>query len=197
MAGISGQDLTTDNDEAVTVIADGQTGSGVRAKVASDGTDDRLYVDAKLSAIGSAIVPSIDNTLRYRDMNASTGGVARDASIGGTYTNIYDEDGSGYLFGVNFTLENGNDDWDVKITVDSVDILEVSTKDLSDGNLYDVERGDENLALAGLGMRDKTFRWHGPLNVPVSYTSNVTVQVRYTKGGSKKFKAGFVSISGV
>ena len=150
-----------------------------------------------LSPGSGGSVGSWSTNVRYEDMNASTGGVARGTSIGSTYTSVYSRTGEGLLIGFVLTLENTFDEWQVRLTVDGTEIIfEVNTKDLIDNNTYGYDAGggdDELTTFLGFNVHDKTFRWQGPLNIPVSYSSSVKVEVRYIKGGSKAFRGGLVA----
>ena len=156
------------------------------------------YNDPKKTAnpgVGGPISAWPASSLRYEDMNVSTGGVARDASIGGTFTDVYNQTGSGLLVGFVLTLENAFDEWEVRLTIDDTNVIFLlDTSDITNNNVYDFDNNDaDSYPYLGINANDKTLRWRGPLGFPVTYDSRIRIEVRYVKGGNKKFKAGLVT----
>lgn len=140
-------------------------------------------------------VPALSANLRYEDMNPSVGGVARDTSIGGSFTDIYSVTGAGLFFGFLLTCENMFDDWLVRLIIDGSEIFDssgISTKDIEKSDLYGYDKGgDDDMAKhIGFTINDDTLRFEGPMDYPIAYTSSVVIKIKYNKSGSKKFKAG-------
>jgi len=136
------------------------------------------------------------SNVRYIDMGPTVGGVSRGTNIGGTFTDVYDETGSGLLIGFLVTLENAFDIWEIRLVIDSTDtIFTINTEDLEKNNLYGYDKGGDNelATFLGFNIHDNTIRWNGPLDFPLTYSSRIQVQARYTKGGSKKFRAGLLA----
>jgi len=170
--------------------------------VGTDGTTignsgDRIKVDSQVSSIGSS---TISNTLRYVDMNVSNGGIARNTDIStAAYSTVFSYNGSGVLFGFTVNFEGnllGADPFTVKLIVDSATIFETTTADMVDG-LYDINNTNDELFLGISIVPDKTFRFLVPKNLGMTYSSNVTVQVKKTSGSNKQFRAGLVTLTKV
>lgn len=139
-------------------------------------------------------IPAWPSNLVYEDMNVSTGGVARNTNIGNTFTDVYNQTGSGLLLGFVLTLDSAFDEWEIRLIVDSNTVFDINTKDLENDNVYGYEKSHNGDPIVlGFSTKDKTIRWQSPLNTPMSYDTDIVLEVRYIKGGSKKFKAGFFS----
>jgi len=157
---------------------------------------DRLKVDVTLNPASN--LPAWGSTMTYGDMNAGTGGIARGASVAqsATWTTIYTYTGSGYLAGMLINVETFTS-WEFRLLIDSVEIFSLLSTDLTSDTIYDVDDvTDVNTAFLGIskGAHDK-FTWHTPLETPMRYNTNVTVQVRRQTLGSKKFQAGLIILS--
>jgi hypothetical protein len=170
----------------------------LKIKGATDNTDignvgDRLKVDAQISSAPGGIL-SWDTNVRYEDMNSGAGGIARDTAVGGTYVDIYNQTGSGFVMGYLVTLEGAFDIWDLRLSIDGDFIYEVNTKDLNDPSIYGFDKGgsDDLQTVLGFSVHNTTIRWTPPLKNPISYNSSIRLEARYTKGGSKKFRAGLI-----
>lgn len=166
----------------------------------SDGTPignstDRLRVEAALPSTGGVeVIPALNNKTQYEDMNASTGGVARETTIGTSYTTIYSYSGTGLLYGFLVTLETDNK-WRVRVLIDGVDILGsdgIAIDDMDSSSLYGFNTTARPIHL-GLDYDGKTFKFQGPMNYPFSFSSSIEIQVRRTTT-SKKFRAGLITI---
>jgi len=159
-------------------------------------TGDRLRVDAQFTSV-TTTVPSWSSNLKYIDMNASNGGVARNTSISATYTNVFSYTGSGFIAGFIINIETFND-WTIKIIIDGVTSMEISTSDLTSDTVYDMDDvTDANQVYLGLskGSHDR-FVFHAPLNSPIRYNSSITISLKKTTGpGGKKFQAGLIILS--
>lgn len=134
--------------------------------------------------------------LRYDDMNASNGGVARGTTISGEgYTTVYSYNGYGYISGLVLNVETFSG-WTFRLQVDSNTIFEFVDTDLTTDTLYDMDDAtDANQAEIGISKSSHDrFVWHSPLNIPLQYSSNVTVSVKRS-GGAKKFQAGLIILT--
>ncbi len=140
-------------------------------------------------------VPSLSPNLRYEDLNASVGGIARGTGVGGGFTNVYDVSGQGLFFGFILTLESAFDDWSIGLTIDSNDILGsggISTKDLEGSELYAYDKGsDDDLAHhLSFNIHNDTIRFEGPMAYPISYATDIQIKIKFNLAGTKLFKAG-------
>lgn len=166
---------------------------------------DRLKVDATVS-VTSAGIPSWSKKLRYIDMNATTGGVARGTSItvASGWVDVFNYTGSGSLVSLVLNLE-GTSDWRVRVQVDGEDLFGstgILTNDLTSDTLYDLD-GSGKSAEEGLGFSHgvfigshNTFHWRGPMENPVAYASSVVVEVaRNTGAAAKNFRAGLIVLT--
>lgn len=152
-------------------------------------TNDRLRVETD--------VLSTNTKFLYEDMNATTGGVARDTAITTAYTTIYNRNGSGYLFGFTVTLEGnlvGGDPWTIKLVVDSVTLFELTSLDF-DAAFWALDTSTPAIYLGLEILNSKTIRFRGPQNLAIKYASNITIQAKKTTGASKRFRAGLVSLT--
>jgi hypothetical protein len=173
-----------------------------KIKGATDGTEignvgDRLKVDSVVTGGAPGTVPTLTSDLRYDDMNVANGGIARDTTVGNTYVTAYEYTGSGLLLGYLITLEAASDEWSLKLSVDGNIIYELSTGDLESAVLYGYVSGgaDSMSRHLGFAVHDKTIRWQGPSDFPLIYNTSIKVEIKYIKGGSKKFRAGLVSLT--
>lgn len=163
--------------------------------------DARIKVDTVVTPT-SGSVPSVNSKIRYEDMNATTGGVARETLVGGTFTQIYSHTGSGLLLGTVVNLEN-KDKWYVRIVVDGEEIFGASgifTGDLVSNDAYDLDDGGSPLSASegrlGISMEEHDrFVWTATLNFPIRYTSSLKIYIRRSDASSKKFKAGLVILT--
>jgi hypothetical protein len=133
----------------------------------------------------------------YDDMNAANGGVARDTAVGTTYVTIYNYSGSGYLFGFSVTLEGnlvGADPFSIQLTLDSVITFTLSTLDIGTAALYNfLTDGDSNLL--GVQVNSNTFVFKAPAAGPLQYSSSVKVEIKKLTSGTKRFRAGLISLA--
>lgn len=183
--------------QATKIVGDDES---LCADVVDESGKKRLAVTEVGTPGAPGSVPCYSSKTRYDDMNSSTGGVDRDTSIDSTFTTVYkyptSGTGSGLLFGFGITMES-NDNVYYRLLIDGEDVLMGSTgilsDDLAEGNKYNLKK-DALEDHVGLSLRDKTFRWKSPLNLPTCFTQSVEVRVKRT-GGSKKFKAGYAVLS--
>jgi hypothetical protein len=135
-------------------------------------------------------------------MNPSNGGIARDTNVGSSWTNVYSKSGiSGLLAGFLVTLEDADDDWEVRLIVDGNEIFTASgiiVEDLHDSDKYNYrcDGGEDSsdcwnfhLGLAYQG--DDTVRWKPPNSTWMRYESSIEVKVRKL-GDKDRFEAGLL-----
>lgn len=165
--------------------------------------NERLKVQA-VFAPGAQIVPTLGTNLAYDDMNVANGGVARDTVFtgGGAFQQVYSYTGSGLLISFILTLEVLSGDptknWDVRLVVDDVEIFGssgINTYDLNAINRYGFESDATKTTpdWGGLQASQNSFRWQGPLSLPVSFSSDVKIYTKHN-GDNRKFLAGLVAI---
>lgn len=148
---------------------------------------DRLKVDA--SFVGSKT--------RIVDMNASSGGVARGTNITSTstYTTLFNYSGTGQLFSFLVTFEGnlvGADAFNIKLEIDNVIVLEISTADVGTNTLYNLlTDGDESTM--GMALDTNVFRFAAPHGIGLYYGSSVKVSIKKVSStAAKAFRAGMV-----
>lgn len=180
-------------------IGAGDADSSTSLQGGTDGTKignvgDSLKVSTQpISAITS--VPAWSKKLRYVDMNATTGGVARDTNISTTYTTVFSYAGSGYVAGFLISVETFSG-WTFKLTIDSEIIFEILGDDITTDKLYDMDDvtdlGQASLGLSK-GSHDRLI-FHGPQNAPLYYENSINIQVKKS-GTTRKFQAGLIVLS--
>jgi len=145
----------------------------------------------KVKLIGSS-------KLRYEDMNASTGGVARGTSIGTTFTSIYSYSGQGNFLGFIVNLEKPDEDWYIRIVVDGEEITGsagILTSDILDKDIYGFQQSGGKVfgpGAAGIKVAEKAISFDFPQAIP--YSSSVQMLVRRASG-SKDFRAGLAILT--
>jgi len=184
------------------VVSSNQSTINTKIIGATNGTeignvDDRLKVDMTLSSQTST-VPSWSKNLRYVDMNASTGGVARSTSIATStnWTTVYSYSGSGFLAGFLVNVETFTG-WEFRLLIDGSQIFSISDTDFSGDSIYDFDDiTDVNQAILGLskGSHDR-FLFHPPMNSPIFYSTSIKVEIRRPTAVAKKFQAGLMMLS--
>ena len=159
-------------------------------------TGDRLKVDAGTG-------PSLGANIRYDDMNATNGGVARGTLIGtASWTTIYSYSGTGLLVGWLAALENfDNEGFFIRLVVDGQQLYGtngISTLDLTNKDIYLWEKKafqDQVVPFfLGFSIAEKGLRWQAPVGLPVKFSSTISIQVKKIAGNSKAFQAGLVNI---
>lgn len=141
------------------------------------------------------VIPTVGTDLKYEEMNATFGGVARNTNIGSTFTTIYEQTGEGILIGFLITLESITaSEWFIKLEVDNTLVFELSIIDLIDKDIFGFDEDTtKNIPeWLGIDIRDNTFRYEGPNDLPLSYNNNIKIQIRKTNG-DKRFRAGLLS----
>lgn len=165
--------------------------------VTPDGKN-RLAVDTYISQISSSGLATLNSKLRYDDMNASTGGIARGTAVGTSWTAIYSYTGTGIVHGFVANLET-KDKWRIRFIVDGEEVFGsdgIYSNDFVTDSLYDLD----NPALEGYsglginyGEHDKLI-YNGPNQYGTRFNSSVQILVR-RDDGTKKFLAGLMVIS--
>jgi hypothetical protein len=187
--GVTGHDR---DDVKVKGVDSGGTDREIGA--VADGSKYRLCVDGGSDSSPGGM-PFISDQLRYVDMNASNGGVARNTAITSTWTDIFSYSGSGLLFSflVNLdTLAN----MEIRLIVDSNEIFGssgISGVDVVSTALYGF--ADKSQWSQGIRRETSVFHWGGgAFNHPLKYDTSVTIKVRQPSG-AKLFKAGLVVLT--
>lgn len=162
---------------------------------------DRLKVQATVT--GNSSASSYSNKLRYEDMNATTGGVARDTAISvGPAVKVYEYSGSGLFLGFLISLENyENDGYRIRLVVDTTNEIlgptGISTLTITNKDLYMWEKkayADQVTPfILGIHPAEKGIRFQTPL--PIAYSSKIEIYVEKISGGSKKFQAGLAVLT--
>lgn len=195
-------DMVDDDDDAelTKTVITGRDSLGVY-RTASVDEDGNLTTAI---APGASIVPTLGTALRYDDMNAGTGGIARGTSITAAsgWNKVYEYSGTGLLMGVKQTLEDltGTDTnyWRVRFVIDGSEIFGasgISCRDMTASSLYNWNTGTTpSPTWAGLNIVQDTITWDSPNNLPVTFTSNVKVYVRRQGTTTKVWRAGLVCI---
>lgn len=195
---ITGSDSGGEETNFLDVTSDGaakaqlQVGSQVIGN-----TGDRLKVDTILS--GGI---DITNKIRYDDMNASTGGVARETAITNSWTTVYSYTGVGKLIGFQLMLESVPTDWYIQVILDSsVEVFMGSTgiftTDMFTTNIYDISPGGAFTGnVLGFTLTDHDgIVWVPPVSSGIiPFASKVEIKVKRAVAGTKKFRAGFVTL---
>lgn len=162
---------------------------------------DRLKVDTIITP-GTGTIPSVNKNLRYEDMNATTGGIARTTLVGASFVQVYSYSGSGILISVLCNLEN-KDKWYVRLVIDGEEIFGAAgifTGDLIADDAYDLDGGgsplSSNEGRIGVSMEEHDrFVWTAPSSFPIRYQSSVKVFIKRSDASTKKFYAGLAVLT--
>lgn len=174
-----------------------EDGIKIDAIIDSEGVK-RLAVDADITTTIESGIPTLGNNLRYDDMNASNGGVARNTFISSSWVTVYNYSGAGLLFGFNMNLDAiSKVTWFIRLLVDGVDVFNgtvgIKGSDLFLHSIYDIE--GPRLGMLGFNFSDHdVLRWKSPNNYPMAYSSSVEIKVK-KESGDKKFFAGLVCVT--
>lgn len=190
MASLNDTNLTDSYDQAINILA----GATDNTKIGNVG--DSLKTTATVTFPTGQVI-AWNKYLTYYDMDASNGGVARDASIGTTFTNVFSYTGKGFLIGFRLSLEDKSK-WFIRLTVDSIDVFMgstgISTEDMSSKNIYGWEWGDNfDESTIGLDCNDETICFQSPLAYPIYFTTSCVLQVKHATS-NKKFRAGILAL---
>jgi len=146
-------------------------------------------------------IQTISKKLRYVDMNAGNGGVARGTVLTTAETNVFLYNGTGIVFWFLLNVKSAKDDWLFKFYVDNETIFDTTgllSNDLKDNGVYDLDHNhDEEAALLGLrfGKREKLI-WMGPGGYGIAYNSSVRITVARISGKpNKAFTGGLVALT--
>lgn len=199
IADVSEALLFLRREDQVLRAADG-TADGIRVDSVNGGSKYRLCVDSSLDSTDSSpgTIPSTTSKLRYDDMNATTGGVARDTEItvAASWTQVYTYSGSGLFFGYLLQLESlGSSGWDMRLVVDGEEIFGASginLEDIDNGAGYQLNAASKHEHKLGLYIDGYAFVWQPPF--PMIYNSSIAIHLKRT-GTGKKFKAGLATLS--
>ncbi len=146
---------------------------------------------------------SFSSKLRYVDMNASSGGVARDTVVSdASWVDIFSYAGSGLFLSFLANLETGAD-WSIRLLIDGTEEIFGSSglnlNDVAGDGLYDLDPSGKNTTELAetigffLGSHDR-FVYGSRL--PIGYTTSVAVKVKRNSGAAtKKFKAGLAILT--
>jgi hypothetical protein len=180
----------------------GSTVRQVNTKVRADGLT-ALATDT-VTTLAGGTTQSWTSFLRYDDMNASTGGLARGTSITAAsgWNQVYSYTGSGTLAGYILNLET-NADWQTRLVIDTQEIFGsngILSTDLVNDSIYDADPSgksipelDQTLGIFS-GAHDRQM-WSGPLLIPIKFSASVKIFVRRATGAAtKKFQAGLIII---
>jgi len=179
--------------------------SRFRIKGATDGTlignvTDRLKVDTGLTGPSGSLTLATSKKLRYVDMNATTGGVARGTILTTTETTLFEYIGTGLVFAFLVNLEEKKD-WIIRFKIDGEAIFTSSgllVSDLESNRAYDLDHNhDEEAELVGIRLGKHTkFIWSGPLEFPIRYDQSVKITIQRVSGKpNKKFTGGFIILT--
>ena len=153
----------------------------------------RLKVEAELAEDGN-IIPTLGTNLRYEEMNQK----ARGSTINNTWHLLHDiPNAAGILIGFLITVEDVTKEWRVRLVIDGVEVFGsngISFKDLQNKNIFGFDRSPRDVTLEWLGfeIRENTFRYEGPVNLPLKYKDSIKIYLKKVDG-NKKFRAGLLS----
>lgn len=191
MSSLNDSNTTDSYDQVQTVIRGGTDNT----KIGNEA--DKLKTTASVTFPTGQVI-AWNKKLRYLDMNASNGGVARDTQISTSFTNIFSYTGSGYFVGFNLCLED-KANWYMRLIVDGEDILlgntGISTNNLMTKTIYGWEPGDNfDGPNIGFDVNDETIVYQSPIGYPIRYDSSISLQVKHATT-AKKFRAGLICLS--
>ncbi len=115
------------------------------------------------------------------------------------WVTVYNYNGEGLFAGFAITLETANDEWLVRLSIDSNNTfgangINTLTLEANNGYGFDDDTSRNLCKVLGLEARTDTIRLEFPY-FPCKFSSNVKLEIRRNTGkGTKKFKAGLVLI---
>jgi len=144
---------------------------------------------------GGTLPSAFSNKLRYVDMNAASGGVARVTAITTTFVTLFYYSGTGLFGGFVLTLDTAPGTWLVELEIDSNPIFNggILLSDVDATTVYNFNgAGSWEPDFIGMEFRTETFRW-APL-YPITFGIDVRVKTRKTSGTSN-FLAGLAVLT--
>lgn len=167
-----------DDNNNVIVQGDDGAGEGINISKVTDGSIERLAVDAKFSGTtpgATSPCPTVTNKLRHEFSKVSQG-------LNTSYTTVYTYSGSGAFMG--FVLDFDDDDVVVKFSVDSETIFELEAEDIDDIQQdFGSDFGINGNAGGPLWDDDDDKMIYKP-PCAISYSSEVKIEVKTTSGTS-------------
>ena len=161
---------------------------------------DRLKVDAAIS-VGNAGPPAaFTNKLRYRDMNATNGGVARGTIVTAlAWTTVYSRSGSGLFTGLTINGSTMTSNWLFRFVIDGQEIFPAAgilSSDMNSLNIYNLGTTTTNTTTQGINfaVNSSSFFYTSPAYAPIAYATSIAVLCRATTG-TKTFNAGLIVLT--
>lgn len=188
-----------DGDD-VFVKGDDGTVEGANITATTDGSKKRLDVSSSIDSIPAigGFLNVWNKKLRYEDMNASSGGVARGTGINTAWVKVYEYSATGgYLAAFMVNVET-KDKWYFRLVIDNEEIFGASgifSEDLHGDAVYDFDDSGKTLNemedRIGImfGSHDRLL-WTPPSNAPMLFSSSVKIYIKRTVADGKKFRAG-------
>jgi hypothetical protein len=166
------------------------------------GSEWDLGVQAQVTAAISGMF-NVSPKMRYDDMNAGSGGVARGTSIvqDAAETTVYSYSGSGLFFGFQMKMQNAStppNDWEIFLSIDSNNIFGtggISTIDMT--SVYNIDAtGPHQFDTLGVDIKGDSVYFETTHLSPIKYETNVTIKVKKTgSGGNKTFDGGLALLT--
>lgn len=162
----------------------------------------RLTVDTYISQISSSGLATLNKNLRYEDMNAANGGIAKGTSITGTtWRAVHCYEGVGIVHGWVINLET-KDHWLIRWVIDGSEIFGsngILLEDLYIDTSYDLDNPDTDSSYSGIGLfygiHDKII-YTGPNNYGMRFSTSTCLYIKRETGeANKKFNAGLMTIT--
>jgi len=186
---ISDSNTTDQYDNSIAVINGGTDNTPI------GNVGDRFKVDASISSVtGGTAVWS--NKIQYLDINSSVGTYDRGDTISSSWADLFTYTGSGIFYGFLATMEDPKDVY-FRVVSDGVDIFNGTTgienEDIDKRDRYNLSTHDESISpFNGLSQNEKTTYLNLGVIAGLRFESSFQVKIR--DGGTKKFKAGLVTI---
>lgn len=180
------------------VLGDNGSEDGVKITATIDGAKKRLDVDAKVTSSG--FPSAFSKKLRYRDMNASTGGVARGSIITATaFTTLFTRNGSGLFTGLTINGSTMTSNWLFRFVIDEEEIFPAAgilSSDMNSLNIYNLGTTTTNTTTQGINfaVNSSSFFFTSPAYAPIEYKTSISVRVKAATG-TKTFNAGLIVLT--
>lgn len=146
---------------------------------------------------------AISSKIRYIDMNASSGGVARGTviTLSDGEVDVFNKQFCGMFYGFNLTLQDMTTQWYLKIYIDGYNILEgidpslgFATLDIENSNLYGIDNNRNSAFTLGIMLETNTIRFVGIDGNPIAVSDSLRISVSRVENNIKRFRAGFVTL---